>query len=147
MTVDVTTEIEINRPIEAVASFASDPDNVMLWYKNIHTVEWQTQRPLKIGSKVAFVAKFMGRQLSYTYEFVDIRPNQSLTMRTSAGPFPMQTSYTWRAQGNATIMTLTNRGEPTGFSKLIAPLMTMAMRKATQNDLARLKALLEQQDV
>ena len=59
MTVDVTTEIEINRPIEAVASFASDPDNVMLWYKNIHTVEWQTERPLKLGSKVAFVAKFM----------------------------------------------------------------------------------------
>jgi len=101
MTVDVTTEIEINRPIEEVASFASDPGNVMQFGLNIHTVEWQTERPLKLGSKVAFVAKLMGRQLIYTYEFVDIQPNESLTMRTSEGPFPMQASYTWGAQGHA----------------------------------------------
>ena len=43
-----------------------------------------------------------------------------------------------------TRMTLRNRGIPTGFSRLMAPLMSLAIRRATQKDLARLKALVEQ---
>ncbi len=40
-------------------------------------------------------------------------------------------------------MTLRNRGEPAGFSRMVAPLMAAAMRRANRRDLARLKALLE----
>lgn len=40
-------------------------------------------------------------------------------------------------------MTLRNRGEPSGFSRIAAPLMAAAMRRANQNDLRTLKTLLE----
>lgn len=40
-------------------------------------------------------------------------------------------------------MTLRNRGQPSGFSKLLAPMMAAAMRRETTKDLARLKAVLE----
>ena len=40
-------------------------------------------------------------------------------------------------------MTLRNRGEPSGFAKVSAPLMAGAMRRANTKDLASLKALLE----
>ena len=43
-------------------------------------------------------------------------------------------------------MTLRNRGEPSGFSKLVGPIMAMAMRSANRKDLARLKRLLEQSE-
>lgn len=144
MPVDVVTEIVINRPPEAVAAFASDPTNAPKWYVNIKSVEWKTEPPVRVGSQVAFTARFMGRQLAYTYEVVELVPNRKFVMRTAEGPFPMETMYTWQPFGSAsTRMTLRNRGEPSGFSKIAAPLMASAMARATRKDLALLKRLLE----
>ncbi|HEX2570286.1 MAG TPA: SRPBCC family protein, partial [Polyangia bacterium] len=95
-------------------------------------------------SRLAFVAEFLGRRLAYTYEIVDLVPESRLVMRTTEGPFPMETTYTWEPVGDdRTRMTLRNRGEPQGFSKLVAPFMAAAMRRANRKDLARLKSLLE----
>jgi len=144
MGVDVETDIVIERPVETVAAYSSDPSNAPDWYVNIETVKWETTSPATVGSKVAFVAKFLGRRLAYTYEFVDLVPNERLVMRTADGPFPMETTYTWSPTSDGgTRMTLRNRGEPSGFSKLAAPFMSMAMRRANRKDLARLRALLE----
>jgi hypothetical protein len=56
----------------------------------------------------------------------------------------METTYTWHdAPGGGTRMTLRNRGEPSGFSRLAAPFMARAVRRANANDLLRLKELLE----
>jgi uncharacterized membrane protein len=144
MSVDVSTEIEIARPSVNVAAFASDPSNAPLWYVNIKTVEWQTDPPLRLGSKIAFVAKFLGRRLAYAYEVVEFDAGRRLVMRTAEGPFPMETTYEWRPLADdRTRMTLRNRGEPSGFSKLVAPIMASAMRRANRKDLVKLKSLLE----
>ena len=142
--VDVFTEILINAPRERVAAYASHPENAPQWYVNIKSVVWETAPPLRTGSRVAFVAHFLGRRLAYTYEIVDLVPHERLVMRTSQGPFPMETTYTWESvRDGATRMTLRNRGMPTGFSRLLAPLMGMAVRRANRKDLARLKRRIE----
>ena len=65
-------------------------------------------------------------------------------LSTADGPFAMETTYTWRDEpGGGTRMTLRNRGVPSGFSGLAAPLMAGAMRRANGKDLARLKSILE----
>ena len=144
MSVDVLTEVTIDRPVDAVAHYAADPTNAPEWYVNIDSVDWETPPPAAAGSKVAFVARFLGRRLAYTYELVELVPNERLVMRTAQGPFPMETTYTWTAvRDDVTRMTLRNRGEPAGFSKLTAPFMAAAVRRATRKDLAKLKAILE----
>ncbi len=144
MAVDVVTEIVINRPRNAAASYAADPSNAPEWYVKIKSVEWKMPPPLEVGSRLAFVDQFLGRRLAYTYEIVELVSNERLVMRTAEGPFPMETTYTWEPAGEAlTRMTLRNRGEPSGFSKVVAPLMAAAMRRANCKDLAQLKALLE----
>jgi len=144
MSVDVVTEIEIARPRSEVAAYAADIDNTTAWYENIKAVEWQTPRPLALGSRIAFVAQFLGRRLAYTYEIIENAPGERLVMRTSEGPFPMETTYAWADAGEAaTRMTLRNRGEPAGFKRVAAPLMARAMRRANEKDLARLKQILE----
>jgi hypothetical protein len=141
--VDVTTKTTIHRPVEIVAGFAADPTNVPKWYVNIESVEWKTQPPLVVGSRIEFVARFLGRRLQYTYEVVEYEPAARLVMRTAEGPFPMETTYTWTGDATSTTMTLRNRGEPTGFSKLAAPFMTGVMRRSNTKDLLQLKTLLE----
>lgn len=142
--VDVVTEIVIERPIEVVAAYASDPDNAPKWYVNIKSVRWETPRALQVGSRVAFVARFLGRELAYTYEIVEYVQDQRMVMRTAQGPFPMETTYRWEALSpTSTKMTLRNAGQPSGFSKVLAPVLAGQMRRANEKDLVRLKTLLE----
>lgn len=144
MAVDVSTEIVIARPRAEVAEFASDPERVPLWYANIHSVEWKTEPPVRVGSQIAFVARFLGRRLAYTYEVVEPVPGERFVMRTAEGPFPRETTYTWRTLDDGrTAMTLRHRGEPRGFSLLVVPFMGWAVRRATAKDLALLKGILE----
>jgi Polyketide cyclase / dehydrase and lipid transport len=144
MAVDVVTEIEIERPRDEVAAFAADPSNATAWYKNIRAVEWETPPPVVVGSKLRFRAHFLARTLEYTYEVRELDPGRRFVMATAQGPFPMETTYAWDdlAPGR-TKMTLRNRGEPSGFAAVTAPVMTLAMRRANEADLRRLKALLE----
>ncbi len=144
MAVDVQVETTIERPVAEVAAYAGDPSNAPEWYANIRSIDWQTEPPVALGSRMDFVAHFLGRRLAYTYEVVELEPGRRLVMRTADGPFPMETTYTWSATvAGATRMTLRNRGNPSGFSRVAAPVMELAMKRATAKDLARLKAILE----
>ena len=144
MAVDVLTETTIDRPVDVVADYAGDPTNAPEWYDKISSIEWQTEPPVAVGSKMDFVAHFLGRRLAYTYEVIELVAGQRLVMRTAEGPFPMQTTYTWEAaEEGSTHMTLRNNGVPAGFSKLMAPLMVPAMKRANRKDLAKLKSILE----
>ena len=142
--VDVRTEIVIDESVDVVSEYGMNPDNAPEWYVNIKSIEWQTPKPLVIGSRLAFKAHFLGKELSYIYEIVELTPNAKLIMRTADGPFPMETTYTWSALDNgSTRMTLRNRGNPKGFSKVLAPFMAMMMRKANNKDLRKIKELIE----
>src|SRR3954454_6340011 len=132
MTVDVTTEIVIARPRDDVAAFAANPNNVPRWYANIDSVRWRTGSEPVAGARIDFEATFLRRRLAYTYEIVEHVPGERLRMSTTDGPFPMETTYEWRDEGSGTRMSLRNRGTPSGFSRLLAPVMSPAVRRANR---------------
>jgi len=142
--VEVETSIDIGCPRSVVAAYVSNPDNATEWYVNIKSVGWETPRPAVVGSRVAFVASFLGRRIAYTYQVRDIVPDERFVMSTAEGPFAMQTTYAWQdSPAGGTTMTLRNEGAPSGFGKVAAPMIAAAMRRANQKDLARLKGILE----
>ena len=140
--VDVLTEAVIPLPVAEVAGYAADPANAPRWYANIASVEWETAPPVEVGSRVAFVARFLGRRIAYTYEVVEYEPRERLVMRTAQGPFPMETTYTWAPVQGGTRMILRNRGTPAGFGALAAPVIAAAVRRANQKDLRALADVL-----
>ena len=145
MGIDVETEITIARPRREVAAYAAEPDNATAWYENIERAEWRTPRPLAVGSRFAFVARFLGRRLAYVYEVKELVPDERLVMEMTDGPLTMETTYTWAdGAGGTTVMRLRNRGGPAGPARFLAPLMAGAVRRANRKDLARLKRILEE---
>jgi hypothetical protein len=143
MAVVVETSIEIACPRTAVAAYVSDPGNAAEWYANISSAVWQTPPPAVVGSRIAFAAQFLGRRIAYTYEVREIVPDVRFVMSTAEGPFPMQTTYSWQdTPTGGTLMTLRNAGEPSGFGKVVGPMMTAAIRRANQKDLRQLKSIL-----
>jgi uncharacterized protein YndB with AHSA1/START domain len=144
VSVEVLTQVVIDRPRAEVAAYAADPDNATRWYVNIKSVEWQTPRPLAVGSRIAFVAEFLGRRLEYVYEVTQLEPERRLVMRTPAQPFPMETTYTWEdADGGGTLMSLENSGAPSGVCRLATPFIARSMRRSNRKDLDLLKRILE----
>jgi hypothetical protein len=88
MQIDVLNTLLIERPVPEVARYAADPDTAPRWYVNIKSVEWNTPRPVQIGSRIDFVARFFGRRLAYTYEVIEFVPDTWLTMRTPLTTVP-----------------------------------------------------------
>ena len=118
MGVDVETRIEIARPREDVARIAADVANATAWYENIQSVEW----PLAVGSRVTFVAEFLGRRLMYLCD-PGMDSRRAADHEYRAGTVPdADDLHLGRRRSSGTLMILRNRGEPTGFTRIGAPL-------------------------
>jgi uncharacterized protein YndB with AHSA1/START domain len=140
MSVDVVTDIEINRPRSEVAEYVSNPDNATAWYENIKKVEWKSAKPLKVGSQVAFEAEFMGQKLEYTYAITEYEPGELLVMQATSGPYQMQTTYKFSdTPSGGTRMELHNLAH--------SPEMASGIEQENRKDLARLKSALERKAV
>ena len=138
------TSIVIDGARDQVSAFASDPENAPRWYDNIRSVVLETPPPATVGSRIAFVAHFLGRRIAYTYEVRELVDGERLVMSTAQGPFPMETTYTFADTADGkTRMTLRNQGVPSGFGRLTAPVMARAMQRANRKDLQTLKRILE----
>lgn len=142
MGVDVTRALVIRRPRGQVFAYAADPRHAPRWYSRIEKVDWRGGEVVGEGDEAAFIARFLGREIAYTYRVVELAPPERLTMRTAEGPFPMETQYTFEDVPEGTRMAIRNRGDPAGFWRIAAPVMEAAMGRAVAGDLRRLKALL-----
>jgi uncharacterized membrane protein len=144
VSVDVTTDVVVDRPVDAVAAYTCDPRNAPEWYANIRSVEVLDDGPVVPGTRMRFVAAFLGRRLEYTYAVTELVTGERMSMTTSQGPFPMTTEYRFSSVGpGRTLVTLRNHGEPSGFGSVAAPLVRRSMERANRKDLDALKAVLE----
>jgi len=145
MALDVQVETVISRPREEVAAYLFDWRNDTKWIggiKEAHVVAGG-DGDFGVGSQVARVAKFLGKRIEYVNEVVELEPARRLAMRSVKGPFPMRVTYEVEDGGASTRVRLRNEGDAARAYRFAAPLLAIAVRRATQRDLGRLKRILE----
>lgn len=139
--------VTINRPVQEVFDYVTDLENSATWQGPILEAHQTSSGPTDVGATGSVKAKYLGRQMDLTTEVTSWNPPSSLTARSTGGPFPVELSYSFVAQGNATRLTMTSTIEPGGFFKLAGPALEPLMRRQIQSDLETLKTVLESSSV
>jgi hypothetical protein len=142
MSIDVQTEVLIRRTPAEVAAFMFNPANDKLWTTGIVDCRPLTEGPLRKGSRVERVARFLGRQFGYQYEVTDAERERFVEMRVEE-PFPMQIRYQLEATPEGTRTSIRARGDASGFYALAAPVLGFMVRRNISADLALLKKHVE----
>jgi len=143
MSIDVTAETHIDRPIDQVAAYVMEPANDPRWIGGISEARLLTDPPIGLGAHVQRVARFLGKRIDYTHEITEYDPPNRLVMRSIAGPFPMVIHYHFDQAGDGTDVRVRNQGSTGGFYRLADPLMGRMVQRRVAGDLKTLKRLLE----
>ena len=138
MSIDVTAELVINLPREKVAAFVTEPANDPVWVGGIVKAKMLTEPPVQVGTKVARVAKFMGKRMHYTPEVVACEPNALVAMRAES-PLAMTIRYEFEDADGGTLTRVCVHGDGTGFFRLAGPLLSRMVRRNINRDLRSLK--------
>jgi hypothetical protein len=143
MSIDVYCEILIRAPRSNVAAYAMNPDHDPDWIGGIREARMATPPPLRLGSRVERVARFLGRRFHYVLEIAELRPATLLGMHSVSGPFPMQVTYSFADANGGTRMGIRVEGDAGGFFRLAAPLLALMVKRNVSRDLRSLKGRME----
>jgi len=144
MSIDITAEVAIRRPLDEVAAYMIDPAHDPTWIGGVREVRMETPPPLGPGSRVARVAYFLRRRVEYVNEVTELDPRRVLDMRSVKAPFPMRITYSFEdGAAAATVVRNRVRGDPGGVFALLGPLLAPMVRRSVQRDLERLRDVLE----
>src|ERR1700756_4273590 len=139
MPIDVSARELIGANREEVAAYATDPLNDPEWIGGIRDARWLTDPPLRVGSRVARVARFMGRRIEYVLEVVEHDPGRLVAMRSVRAPFPMEVTYRFDDAGDGCRASIEIGGEAGGIYRAMGPLMAPIVRRSIARDLSNLR--------
>jgi hypothetical protein len=143
MPVDTTASVHIERPSSVVAEYLLDPANDPRWIGGIRTARPLGAGPIGVGTQVERVASFLGRDIEYVNEIVELTDDH-LTMRSVRSPFPMRVTYGYESAGpSRTRAWVRVEGDPSGLYGLASPLLNKAVNRSISGDVKRLKRILE----
>ena len=137
----------INRPIEEVFAFISNPENQPRWRAGTLEVARNSSEPLGVGSVFKGRFTFLGRPFDGNLEIIAHEPHRRYESRMVEGPFPLEARYSLAPAENGTRLSLVVEGEPGGFFKLAEPLVASLAKRSYEADLNNLKEMLEAQAV
>jgi uncharacterized protein YndB with AHSA1/START domain len=140
-TLEISTVI--NRPLEEVFAFSSNPENNPKWSSLTKDVKITSTGSIGVGTTYRSVVEFLGRRIEGETEFTEYEPNRSYAQKSTSGPFPVQNRVTYEPIDGGTRVTFTSVAEPGGFFKLAEPVLVRMIKRQFEADFANLKDLME----
>jgi len=134
---------EINRPAPEVAAFFFDAANNSKWQEGMRRCEWETDEPIRVGSRYRQEASFLGRPVVARFEVIEYTPARSITIDTIEGTFPITVTRTVEAlDDQRSVVTAEIEGGPGGLMRLLAPITRWIAQRSVDADYNRLVDLL-----
>jgi uncharacterized protein YndB with AHSA1/START domain len=138
----VEISCEIRRPVEEVFAYATDPAKTPEWKTSVLESRADPPGPIRVGSKIHTVMRFLGRRIDGTAEVTELVPNRKLVQKTNS-PFPVEVTCLAEPTSAGTKVTATAVAEPGGFFKMAEPVLVRIAKKQGQAELQTMKGLLE----
>ncbi len=133
----------VNRPVEEVFSFVTDPANNPRWQEGLVESRMTSSGPMGVGTQMTDVRKFLGRDMNSKLEVTAFEPNKKFVEKVVSGPLPFEISMTFEPSGNGTKINVLAQGEPGGFFKLAEGMVQKQLQSQLEGDAERLKRALE----
>ena len=133
----------INRPVDEVFDFASNPANGTQWREDLINEEVTSGGPMGVGATIHVEQTFMGRSAPYDLEITAYERPGKMCFKTTSGPIDVEGCQTYRPHNGGTDMTIVLHCQPGGLLRVAERLIARQIGSRVETELSNLKAVLE----
>jgi uncharacterized protein YndB with AHSA1/START domain len=137
------TSVRIERPIEEVFAFVSDPLLFPQWNSAVQAVHPTREETDGLRSTYSMERELPTGRVDNELEVVERDYPTAFDIRTTSGPTPFLYRYRFASDGAATVVHLDASVELTGVAAVLGPLATRTVRRGVDANFAALKRTLE----
>jgi uncharacterized protein YndB with AHSA1/START domain len=138
------TSVRVERPIEEVFEFVSNPLLFPLWNSAVQTVRGTSGENGGPGATYSMQRQLPTGQVENELEVLSREHPTKFGIRTTSGPTPFLYSYRFAPVDADTVVHLDASVELSGVSTVLGPLAARGVRRGVDANLAALKRTLEQ---
>ncbi len=136
-------DVTINRPVEAVFTFASDPTAFPQWQPAVVVSRQTSPGPMGVGATGVNARNVLGQRVESTFEITAYTQNQAFVVKSASGPVAYEITSTFQPEDGGTHLLLHFQGEPQSIFKAAERVLASTIKKDFDEDYQRLKARLE----
>ena len=137
------TSVRVERPIEEVFAFVSNPLTFPQWNSAVQTVHGTSGESGGPGSTYSMRRELPTGQVQNELEVLNRERPTKFAIRTTSGPTPFLYHYRFAPDGPETVIHLDASVELPGATAAFGPLAARAVRRGVDANLAALKHALE----
>ncbi len=138
------TSLVIRRSVEDVFTFVSNYRNSPRWVSGALQHTKVSAGPIGVGTMIRTTGRTMGLRVEATRIVTAYEPYARYAFKSEYRQVPLTTTFLFEPISDGTRLTVVVEGEPTGLFKAATPLVLVTIRQQFENDLRRLKTLLEE---
>jgi carbon monoxide dehydrogenase subunit G len=137
------TDVRIERPVEEVFDYVSDPANFPRWNSAVQSVTRTAAGGEGIGATYLMERDLPGGKAENALEVIGLDRPDEFAIRTTSGPTPFTYRYRFSRQNGGTVVNLSAEVELSGLAGALGPLGSRVVKRGVDSNFADLKRILE----
>ncbi len=133
----------IDKPVKEVFAFVTNPNNMSKWNTAVISLEQITPGAVGMGTKFKNVGEMLGRRIEGEMQVITFEPDSKYGFQMNAGPMQVNVNLSFKTVGTGTKLNLNAQGNPAGVFKLAEGVMQGRVKAMMEENLSRLKSVLE----